>query len=254
VSSPQSTVEIDRTLEPFFFRGLFGVWRAPQVAPRRVWVFCAPFAEEEKSAHRVVTEICNALVSQGDATLLFAYRGTGDSDGDFRVMNLKEWMEDIHCACREARRRAPEAELCLAGLRLGASLAWQIAAETKATRVVLIEPVLRGRAILSEIRQKKRLRAMVTSSEGGTVALPDDDFDGWPISDAMRASLESFEMTPQAVAALVIGVGARAELATPLQNWSRGVNAQTVGVKMPAFWNRLDTLSAAPLLETIPQW
>lgn len=252
-----------RILEPFFFDGLFGVWRAPGAAPRRVWVFCAPFAEEEKSAHRTLVEVMNALVECGDATLFFAYRGTGDSNGDFTGATLLQWGEDIEIACTEARRRAPEAELCLAGLRLGAGLAWQSAATVKASRLVLIEPVLRGKSILSEVNQKKRLRAMVTQSEGGAgqtaPALPDDDFDGWPISEGLRASIEAFEVSPVMHAAspiptLVVGVGARAELTTPLQKWAAEAGAETAGVKMPAFWNRLDTLSAAPLLDTISQW
>lgn len=247
----------DRTLEPFFFDGLFGIWRAPEAAPRRVWVFCAPFAEEDKSARRVLTETCAALVANGDATLLFSYRGTGDSAGDFAQFTLADWSEDVARACDIARKRAPNAQLCLAGLRLGASLAWNAAPVANVSRLVLIEPLLRGRAILSEINQKKRLRAMVTKDEGGSVALADDDFDGWPISETLRAALENFEIVPVArekIATLVIGISARAELTTPLQNWAREANAKTLGVKMPAFWNRLDTLSAAPLLETIPQW
>lgn len=254
----------DHVLEAFFFDGLFGVWRAPSGAPRRVWVFCAPFAEEEKSAHRTLVEITDALVASGDAALQFAYCGTGDSTGDFSAATLDQWNDDIAAACAEARRRAPEAPLCLAGLRLGAGLAWRQAHAAGAARAVLIEPVLRGKSILSEISQKKRLRAMVTQNEGGAspgdaTALADDDFDGWPISEKLRASLEAFEISAAQHAAtpiptLVIGVGARAELATPLQKWAHEAGAQTLGVRMPAFWNRLDTLSAAPLLDTISQW
>jgi hypothetical protein len=48
---------------PFFFQTpdgarLFGVWRAPADEPRAVWVICPPFAEEEKSAHRTLVELC----------------------------------------------------------------------------------------------------------------------------------------------------------------------------------------------------
>ena len=61
----------------FFVSGphrLFGVWRAPsQLSPARVWVFCAPFAEEEKSARRTLAELGEALRACGDASLLFSY-------------------------------------------------------------------------------------------------------------------------------------------------------------------------------------
>lgn len=163
-------------LEPFFFNTangarLFGVWReprgenAPQEKSRAVWVVCGPFAEEEKSARRTLAEGCETLRVQGDASLLFSYRGTGDSEGDFALATLAHWRQDIRAACAEARRRAPDAPLHLLGLRLGASLAAQVAHETDARRLVLIEPLLNGRRYLSEMGQRKKLRAMMTSEE-----------------------------------------------------------------------------------------
>ncbi|HEX8550515.1 MAG TPA: hypothetical protein VF681_03055 [Abditibacteriaceae bacterium] len=249
-----STVDFDRTLEPFFFGELFGVWRAPKNIAR-VWVVCPPFAEEEKSARRTLVTLCDALAERGDASLVFSLRGTGDSGGDFREATLTNWQNDVRAACDEARRRAPDAELCLCGLRLGAGLGQSIVAEVQATRCVWIEPVFEGRAVLQEIKQKKRLRAMMTKNEGGGDALPDDDFDGWPITESLRASLEGFLSAPNPeISSLIIGVGPRAELSTPHARWAEEANAQKLALKMPAFWNRLDTVSAQPLLETIPQW
>ena len=162
-------------LEAFFFQGtgdarLFGVWRDVQLSAsvdkaRHVWVICPPFAEEDKSARRTLTELCQKLQGRGEASLLFSFRGTGDSDGDFADATIEAWRDDVVAACREAARRAPHARLCLLGVRLGASLAALAAAEAKATRLILIEPLLAGRPYLAAMGQRKKLRAMMTSAD-----------------------------------------------------------------------------------------
>ena len=272
VTPETSTVEFDRTpLEPFFFEELFGVWRAPYEKPRRVWVFCPPFAEEDKSARRTLVALCDELVSGGDATLLFSLRGTGDSKGNFAGATVEQWLQDVRLACIEARRRAPEAALCLCGLRLGAALAFAVADEISATRCILIEPQ-NGKDVLQELRQKKRLRAMMTKQENdqaqneqaaneqaaneqALTALAEDDFDGWPISASLHDSLETLNNAPQpGIPTLLVAVNPRGEATARQNDWAREAKAETTGVKMPAFWNRLDTVDAAPLLQTISRW
>ena len=162
-------------LEAFFFEStddarLFGVWRDVQESAsvdkaRHVWVICPPFGEEDKSARRTLTELCQKLQARGEASLLFSFRGTGDSDGDFADATTEAWRDDVLSACREAARRAPDARLCLLGVRLGASLAALAADEANATRLILIEPLLAGRPYLAAMGQRKKLRAMMTSAD-----------------------------------------------------------------------------------------
>lgn len=227
--------------EPFFFHTptgarLFGVWRAPMHQARAVWVVCAPFAEEEKSAHRTLVELCETLRARGDASLFFGYRGTADSSGDFAQSTLAAWRDDIRAACTEAQRRAPKVPLGLIGLRLGASLAAQLAGEVGASRLVLIEPVLNGRSYVGAMSQRKKLRAMMTqndvaqnasaqnasaqnaSAQNGATAVTTnekssvdstqrvlgtaheqeiDDLDGWPLSTTLRDELQALDLMSQ---------------------------------------------------------
>jgi hypothetical protein len=269
--------------DAFFFecagRRLFATWRAPSAAPRRSWVFCAPFAEEEKSARRTLAEVADALRAAGDAVLFFAYSGTGDSEGDFAAATLAAWRADIAAACRVAAQRAPLAQPCLAGVRLGASLAWQVAAETGAQRLVLLEPVLRGRELVAGLQQKKRLRAMLTRSEGhsspvaatispvsapvpAAVSAPQaggaDDFDGWPLSAQLRSELDELDISAPArfdgAALLLLQVGPREQLGHALQQWSQALGAQALALKMQPFWNLVDYTRAEPLFATLEQW
>jgi pimeloyl-ACP methyl ester carboxylesterase len=275
--------------EPFFFPArdgtpLFATWRGastPASGAVPCWVICAPFAEEEKSAHRTLVELCETLRSQGASTLCFAYRGTGDSGGDFSESTLASWREDILAACEEAGRRSGSTP-GLIGLRLGAGLAAQAAREAGASQLVLIEPVLVGRAFLMQLGARKKLRAMMTEEEGTSNAesarcagtrTPSvesrahtqfEDYDGWPLGEAMREELGALNLMKEAPSlpaeseVLVLQVGPRAEVAPPLLKWAEGLEAHNVpcevrtrAVVMPPFWNRLDLVKSAPLCEAV---
>jgi len=263
--------------EPFFFDStqnarLFGVWRpaaceAAAVSHQTVWVLCPPFAEEEKSAHRTLVELCEALRQHGQPSLYFAYRGTGDSSGDFAAATLAGWRSDLLAACAEARRRAPGARLGLLGLRLGASLAMEMASEVSATGVISMEPILNGRQYVGAMSKRKSLRAMMTQQEGAqsgvvaptpepaaAVAMDDsgiDDFDGWGIGRPMRAELEALDLANNPpklpVSPLLLQIGPREQIAAPLQTFAAATGAEVAAVTMQPFWNLLDYVRADAL-------
>jgi alpha/beta superfamily hydrolase len=260
------------------------VWRAPSSQPRAIWIICPPFAEEEKSAHRTLVELCEALRARGDASLSFGYRGTADSSGDFVQATLALWRDDIRAACREAQRRAPGVPLALIGLRLGASLAMQMATEVGASRLVLIEPVLHGRSYVGAMSQRKKLRAMMTqndlaqkaasqntaadaaSNANGFAASAQrvlatgdeadmDDLDGWPLSTTLRGELQALDLmshvATSGVRTLVVQVGPREQIAPPLQRFAQNVGATTRAVVMKPFWNLVDYTRADALFEAV---
>lgn len=260
------------TIEPLFFHAqngprLCGVWRvsAPDTAPKRCWIICPPFAEEEKSAHRTLVELADSLVAKGDAVLFFAYRGTGDSQGEFSEASLTAWCEDILNAYELARARYPQSVPGLIGLRLGASLAAQVGEQIAIPNLILIEPVLRGRSFLMQLGARKKLRAMITDDEAGT---PKDqspkikdqtteDMDGWPLGPAMREELRVLDISahPPKIGGevLVTQVSPREQVSPPLEQFARSLNAEakTKAVVMPPFWNRLDHLDSQPLIEAV---
>jgi alpha/beta superfamily hydrolase len=272
--------------EPFFFETpdgarLFGVWRQPpgssaqkNDAEHTVWVICPPFAEEEKSSHRTLVEICEVLRMRGDISLFFAYRGTADSSGDFASATLGYWRDDIRAACAEALRRRPQARLCLLGLRLGASLAVQVADEVRASRLILIEPILNGRQYLGSIGQRKRLRAMMTNAAGSNdqttgqkpdvparatqSTAEDEDFDGWRVTSALRDELNALALLRQPPSykarSLVLQVGPRPQVAPPLERFAQAIKAPAQAVVMQPFWNLLDYARADALLSTLKDW
>ena len=239
-------------LEPLFFPSgelqLFGVWRAVPAA-KRVWVLCPPFAEEEKSAHRTLTEIALALQARGEASLLFCYRGTGDSEGDFADATLADWRADIAAAIDAATSRAPGAPIGLLGVRLGASLAYL--ERERAQQLLLIEPILSGRSMLSQLSTRQKMRVQMA---GGGAALPAGDLDGWPLGEALRDDLNALDLRDAAHFngnAQVWSVGPRDVVAPPLQNFADQIGAQTRALVMPAFWNLLDYTPPTPMLDAL---
>jgi alpha-beta hydrolase superfamily lysophospholipase len=219
----------------YFGRGgsLFGVWRGPQSA-REVWLVLPPWAEEDKSARRTLTEGAMHLASQGAASLLFCTRGQGDSRGDFARASLSAWLDDVREAIAHAQAVHPNASLHAIGVRGGALLLLELARHLEDRedqqaplfgRVVLIEPILGGKRVLSELRARQKLRANMTQHEGaaseatigadesasrGTPQVLDEgrepiasasatdgapdivDFDGWAWGKSLRGDIEGW--------------------------------------------------------------
>lgn len=266
--------------EPFFFSGrdntpLFATWRAPSTpsATASCWVVCPPFAEEEKSAHRTLVELCEHLSSRGESSLFFAYAGTGDSGGDFAEQTLSSWREDTLSAIKEVARRTKSTP-GLIGLRTGATLAAQVAREAGVRKLILIEPVLSGRSFLMQLGARKKLRAMITEEEGtSNLARPTsnvelkseiEDYDGWPLSTAMQDELRALDLLREVsifasnTEVLVLQVGPRAEISPQLQKWTNALKTknheceiESRAVVMPPVWNRLDLVSSSPLCEAV---
>lgn len=251
-------------MQAFFFPSteeveLLGVFRGPSTS-RRVWVLCPPFAEEEKSARRVLTLLAQLLEKRGEASLLFSFRGTADSQGEFANAHLTAWKDDLHAATAKARELAPSAEVALLGVRLGASLALQEAQDLKAQRLVLVEPLLSGRSFLMQQNAKKQIRAQMTGEEGAAPAVPKanaDDLDGWALGTEMRSQLSALDLKKETPffrgPITVFQVGPRPEVSPALQNFSDALKAKVSAVVMPAFWNLIDYSDPAPLLQSFEQ-
>jgi len=245
-------------IEPFFLeREVFALWRGVQGA-QRAWVLAPPFAEEEKSARRVLTEVASLFERRGEASLLFSFRGQGDSGGDFAQMSLDDWRDDLASAIEEAKRRAPSATIGVLGVRLGASLALQVAARRDdVARLILIEPLLSGRSFLSQQLMRQKIRAGLTGSTSDTASgeAPFDDLDGWPLGAKMKSDFHALDLardTPRFVGEVrVFQIGPKAEVALPLRAFADELGAPVEAIVMPPFWNLLDYSSPKGLLERL---
>ncbi|HVZ73437.1 MAG TPA: alpha/beta hydrolase [Polyangia bacterium] len=198
-------------METFFFgdpeRPLFGAMHEPPrpSASPRVAVVCAPLWQEGVRAHRVLRQLGVRLVKEGFSTLRFDYEGAGDSAGATEDGEVARWLVDVGRAVDEAKRRKNVARVTLVGLRFGATLAaLAAAARDDVERLVLWEPIVEGPRFLEEAGAEHRAwRDTYLSWRKLAPAAVDDGVEllGFPITEAMRRSIASVDLTAAIVPA-----------------------------------------------------
>lgn len=121
-------------------------------------VLCHAFASEKYDMQRMLTELATRLHLHGVYCLMFDYRGCGNSTGEFRQATLTSHCEDIRAAVTYLQRRHGVETLGLMGLRLGATLAAQVAATDERISVLLLwDPVFNPRQYFETMFARRRL-------------------------------------------------------------------------------------------------
>jgi alpha-beta hydrolase superfamily lysophospholipase len=141
-------------------RPLFA-WHHPAVPTARRGagiVLCPALGYEYMSAYRTWRLLAERLAALGFDTLRIDYDGTGNSAGGaLDPGRVDAWLSSIARAAAEVRRLSGSDRVALVGLRLGALLALQAAADHGVDRLVLWSPFPSGRACLRELRALARL-------------------------------------------------------------------------------------------------
>jgi uncharacterized protein len=139
-------------MTPLYFgtgqRRLFGALDPAQgrSSPTQAAVICYPWGPEYIFSHRSLRYLSGQLASRGFDVLRFDYYGSGDSAGDESEARLSGWRDDIAAAVEELKEVSDAKAVVLIGLRLGASLAAQVAANLgkDVAALVLWDPAVSG--------------------------------------------------------------------------------------------------------------
>lgn len=124
-------------------------------------VLCAPLGHETMWSHRAWRHLADDLAAAGMPVLRFDYPCTGDSAGACEAAHfLGRAASSIVAAAAQLRALAGVEHIVLCGLRAGASLAVQAAEAMRShpawqggvAALVLLAPVVNGRAYLRELR------------------------------------------------------------------------------------------------------
>jgi alpha-beta hydrolase superfamily lysophospholipase len=192
--------------EPFYFksanRSLFGWLYTPSAdAPAEVgMVVCKAFGYESVCSYRTVRKLVDAAVAGGTPVLRFDYTGTGDSeDLEAGVDQSQAWTADIVAAVAELKRRTGVKQVCLLGLRLGASLAVLAARQTPdVTALALVAPIIDGRRYVKELRTLQLVASLAMQGA------PSDDNRAAGGTGTPPGSLEAagYALYPASIAAL----------------------------------------------------
>ncbi len=132
---------------------LFGVYHpASKSFSRNAVVLCGTLGQEQMRAHRSFRRLALTLAAAGSHVLRFDYLGTGDSAGRGEDTSLASCAANIQSAIEELKAMSSATKITLVGLRLGAGLAVNVAAQRSDVRkLILWDPVYDGAAYLRQM-------------------------------------------------------------------------------------------------------
>ena len=177
-------------------RQLFGAYHSPpaSVAGRGAALLCPPWGQEYLVSHRIFRRLAVRLSESGYHVLRFDYYGTGDSAGAREEGDLDSWQGDAEVALDELRDMSGFGSVATFGIRLGAVVAWRLTSSRPDVHTtVLWDPVVNGAEYMRELRaaQAETDRWSLTPWHRAAVSGRDQDLLGFPLTVAMRASIEA---------------------------------------------------------------
>lgn len=204
-------------LTPLYFgplgRRLFGCYHAPAEAagpPRDTGiVLCPAQGHEYIQFHRAFQKLAAQLSELGFPVLRFDVSGCGDSEGDHALWSLDAWRSDIDTAIDELKQQSRVQRVAVVGLRLGATLAAQVAAtRDDVDSLALWDPVVNGADYVKELRAQHArmlgyahvLPAPASAATGagtgaGDAALgADEEILGFAFPAALAAELQALDL------------------------------------------------------------
>ena len=189
-------------IEPIVFGEepqLLGVLTAPEEAAssERGIVLCAPLFHQNICSYRPLRNLGVRLAQQGFPVLRFDWPGCGDS-GDVPFTSISTWTASVHDAIGALRESSGVTDVVLAGLRVGATLAFLGAlAEPGVSEIAMLGPYVTGRSYLRELRSFEAMAQHVFSEpERPPPALPEGAMEagGFLLSQAEVSAIEGVDL------------------------------------------------------------
>lgn len=191
---------------PTFFgtkqKRLFGVYHPARIrkANSGAVLICYPWGHEYFAAHRSLTKLAENLASAGCHVFRFDYFGTGDSGGEAEDGSIAQWMNDLETAETELMDMSGAEKISLVGLRFGAYLAAQRAAQKPGSirQLVLWDPVVSGEEYVASLFQAAANMPIGAKPPPKRPAALGGGHEicGVPLTDAMEAEMRSLELPP----------------------------------------------------------
>jgi alpha-beta hydrolase superfamily lysophospholipase len=213
-------------------------------------VICPPIGHEQIHCHRSLRHLADALAQAGFAVLRPDYHGTGDSAGaDEDPGRHAAWLAGIRDAKTWLHEKFGCEQVSLFGLRLGAALAVQTAAEHAVDNLVLWAPIVKGRAY---VRELKALSLTADAKTQPPADLSDDiEAAGFVLSQQTAADLSRLDLLqcyPQCRRVLIV---ARDDTAgdTRLLDYLRTLSIHAEQIAQPGYADMM----AEPHYTKVPQ-
>jgi pimeloyl-ACP methyl ester carboxylesterase len=190
-------------IEPFYFgkepKLLLGIYHPPCVIrPCDVGVIlCYPMGQEYIRSHRTFLRLAGLLSSAGFHVLRFDFYGCGDSTGNCDQASIGQWVADISTAVDELRNGCDVRQICLAGLRLGASLATMAGAQRgDVDGMILWNPIVKGSTYLKQLKglHNEWLRGSFAKSQSRLRTEQHREILGFVLAESVEEELERLDL------------------------------------------------------------
>lgn len=132
-------------------------------------VVLPPVLEELNLSRAVIAKSCHRLAQQGMACFLLDYAGTGDSEGELEQVTPVDWINNVlHFLDWLAQQGIKHVSLC--AYRYSALMIshhWESinAGATHINSLVLLKPVLSGKALISQLQRLKKVAELKIPAE-----------------------------------------------------------------------------------------
>ena len=171
-------------------RKIMSFYHRPRGALRRnsSVLLVKPGYEDREVSVRLADHLIWVVRNDGFAVYEFDFYGTGESEGETGSGRIRYWVEDCSAMMKYVQRKCGHSKIHLIGMRLGASIAMEVSRGFEPHSLVLLDPVLNGRAYLSELKRRSY----------GTLGIKDTSSNPYPENDSHIEELKSINMVTSA--------------------------------------------------------
>ena len=158
---------------PIYLESDFAWLHRPKLQNDTAIVICPGLGWDGVHAYHSLRLLADQLAGDGYCTLRLHYCGTGNSkdaqtDAAGKVDLWSAWNGSVHQACDWLRTHTNARRIVLIGVRIGALLACETAAQRNdVAALLLLAPVLRGKSYMRQIDMEARLETGTRPEEDG---------------------------------------------------------------------------------------
>lgn len=236
-------------------------------ATRGCVLLLSPFAEELNKSRRMIALAAGRLAAAGWWVRVADLFGCGDSPGEFVAATWDGWVDDLAKLAADAQRSSGGA-LWLWGVRSGALLVAPLFERLPQAHVLLWQPTLSGRQMLTQFLRLKVAAGMLGETKGaGVNQLRDALLQGGPSLEVAGYELSSVlaRAVDRAAWGLPSSFGGRLAWLEVAQDESAalspaaqmqidklraaGITVDAAAVTGPAFWQTSEISECPALIE-----
>jgi pimeloyl-ACP methyl ester carboxylesterase len=191
----------------------------------------------------------------------FDYRGTGEAGGEFADVLLETLREDVIT-------QVAGDEVCLIGLRFGASLALDYCTRSLGSvrNLILLEPITNGAKYVDYLYRKQHIKDLMTGKSVGE--LRDKGYvnlEGYKTNVRFIEQIESLnvvEMTRERTvrsSVFIVQISNRSKINSKIESLARLLESSArrvlvENVELPMFWERVPSTDYAELTRKVLEW